>query len=232
MKCLIICGLTSSNKSALAEKISQNIAADIINADSQQIYRNLKNITAQPTLRSNYYLYGFQDIEDLYSSFQWAQSAEFYIQNSIKNNRLPILVGGSGFYIRNLLEGHMLRNDPSTRYNFCKNVEFKTVILMPPKELIFQKTLARIKNTFDDICNEVREEKSEKINRVIGGYQTRSYLKGLIDANTCIQRIHCATMQYAKRQRTWFTHQINGVVSDSIDVDKNLSIIENLIYCK
>ena len=105
----ILAGPTASGKSALALKIAQKINGVIINADSMQIYHEIPLLSAQPSLEDQaiapHRLYGFQPIAQNFSSVEWAQHAVTTINKTFHDGQQPILVGGSGLYLRALIEG-------------------------------------------------------------------------------------------------------------------------------
>lgn len=81
----------------------------MINADSAQVYRDLREITARPSVeeesRVPHRLYGYRDGADPCSAAEWAADAKAAIAEAHRTGRLPILVGGTGLYIRTLIEG-------------------------------------------------------------------------------------------------------------------------------
>jgi len=105
----ILAGPTASGKSALAMKIAKESDGVIINADSMQVYREIPILAAQPDLADQaelpHRLYGFQPISQSYSSAEWAQQAVVTIKKTQNEGKQPILVGGSGLYLRALTEG-------------------------------------------------------------------------------------------------------------------------------
>lgn len=103
--CLVIAGPTASGKSWLAERIAQIIPATIINADSMQVYKGFPVLTAQPEISDNFALYGYRSPEEAYSVANWLNDASRAIEQSFANNQLPIVVGGTGFYINALING-------------------------------------------------------------------------------------------------------------------------------
>ena len=108
-KVLILFGPTASGKSNLALKISANIKATIINADSMQIYKNLRILTSRPSKEDEekvaHKLYGIMDGVENCSVASWLELAKDEIQKSWSKNTLPILVGGTGMYLKSLMEG-------------------------------------------------------------------------------------------------------------------------------
>ncbi len=108
-KVLILFGPTASGKSNLALKVSSNVDATIINADSLQIYKNLRILTSRPTVEDEkkvaHKLYGVMDGVDNCSVAYWLKLVKKEIQKCWDRNKLPIVVGGTGMYLKALMEG-------------------------------------------------------------------------------------------------------------------------------
>lgn len=106
---VIIGGPTASGKSSLAVALARHFDGTVINADSLQIYRDLGILTAQPSAddlaQAPHDLYAFADANDRYDAMRWRDAAVQAITRSHAQNRLPVIVGGTGFYINALLEG-------------------------------------------------------------------------------------------------------------------------------
>jgi len=105
----LIAGPTASGKSALALEIAKRSGGVIVNADSAQIYRGLPILSAAPTAeeqaQAEHRLYGVRDPALPCSAADWAEMARNEIAGIQAKGRLPILVGGTGLYLRTLLEG-------------------------------------------------------------------------------------------------------------------------------
>ena len=105
----VIAGPTASGKSALALTVAQQTGAVIVNADSAQIYSDLQILSATPTTSerkvADHRLYGVQDGALPCSAADWAEMARGQIAEIHASGRRPILVGGTGLYLRTLLEG-------------------------------------------------------------------------------------------------------------------------------
>jgi tRNA dimethylallyltransferase len=105
----LIAGPTASGKSALALALAERQDGVIINADSAQIYRDLRIISARPSpeeeARAPHRLYGTRDGAEACSAADWAAEAKAAIEEARRSGKLPILVGGTGLYLRTLLEG-------------------------------------------------------------------------------------------------------------------------------
>lgn len=106
---LIIAGPTASGKSGLALACAREFAGTVINADSMQVYRELAVLTARPSAADEagvpHRLYGIMSAAERCSAGQWATSAAAAIVEAWEAGRLPIVVGGTGFYIKALTEG-------------------------------------------------------------------------------------------------------------------------------
>jgi len=102
----IIAGPTASGKSAYALSLAQKINGIIVNADSLQIYRGLPILTAQPSQEERqiapYYLYDFLPASEFYSAQKWVEAVTEILNHTLAP---AILVGGTGFYFKALLEG-------------------------------------------------------------------------------------------------------------------------------
>jgi tRNA dimethylallyltransferase len=105
----LIAGPTASGKSSLALALAEKVGGMVINADSAQVYRDLSLVSARPTsadeARAPHRLYGYRDGADACSAADWAGDAMAAIAEAHEAGRLPILVGGTGLYIRTLIEG-------------------------------------------------------------------------------------------------------------------------------
>ena len=105
----LIAGPTASGKSALALALAELSGGEIVNADASQVYRDLRILSARPSrddeARAPHHLFGHVDGAEAMSAARWAAEAETIIAAIHARGRLPILVGGSGLYLRTLLDG-------------------------------------------------------------------------------------------------------------------------------
>ena len=105
----LIAGPTASGKSALALQLAVQSDGVIVNADSAQIYRDLPILSAAPIAdereKAEHRLYGIMDGSKACSAADWAEMAKREIASIHAEGRLPILVGGTGLYLRTLLDG-------------------------------------------------------------------------------------------------------------------------------
>jgi len=123
-KIFLIYGPTASGKSKFAIKLAKKISGQIINADSMQVYKELKILTAKPLKKDfkniKHHLYGFQNAKKNFSTGDWLKLAKQKILYCKKIKRTPILVGGTGLYFKALIDG--LVNIPKIPINFRNKV--------------------------------------------------------------------------------------------------------------
>jgi tRNA dimethylallyltransferase len=106
---VVIAGPTASGKSALGIAVAQALGGTIINADASQLYADLPIISARPTPAEEamvpHRLYGVLDGDEVTSAARWAAMARSEIAAARAVGRVPILVGGTGMYLRTLIDG-------------------------------------------------------------------------------------------------------------------------------
>ena len=106
---LVVAGPTASGKSALGLALAEKFNGTVINADSMQVYRDLRVLTARPTpeeeARVPHRLYGVLDGAVHGTAALWRRLALEAIAGTVAEGRLPILLGGTGMYLRGLFEG-------------------------------------------------------------------------------------------------------------------------------
>ncbi|MDB5569670.1 MAG: tRNA ((37)-N6)-dimethylallyltransferase MiaA [Hyphomicrobiales bacterium] len=106
---ILIAGPTASGKSALAIDLARSIGGEVVNADSMQVYRDLRVITARPSpgeeALAPHALFGHVDAGVNYSVGRWLEDAGAAIADVHGRGRTPILVGGTGMYFKALTQG-------------------------------------------------------------------------------------------------------------------------------
>ena len=194
-KIILISGPTASGKSSFAVKIAKKINGEIINADSMQVYKKLKILTARPNRieqkNIKHHLYGFVNLNKKFSTGQWLELSIKKIKNIQKKKKIPILVGGTGLYFQSLING--LVKIPEIPLNFRNKVR-----LMSKREgqkKFYKKLLKldpKVKDKFDpnDTQRTIRafEIKSftkismyEWINKTKSEFKEEEFLKLYID---------------------------------------------------
>lgn len=115
---IVIGGPTASGKSSLALEIAEAFGGEVVNADSMQVYRDLEILTARPptdeTRRVPHHLYGVLGAGERCSAGQWRTRALDAIRDIHRRGRVPVVVGGTGLYLRALMTGlHKMPAVPS-----------------------------------------------------------------------------------------------------------------------
>ena len=108
-KIVLISGPTASGKSKFATKLAKKIDGEIINADSMQIFKEIKILNARPTLKDKsnikHHLYGFLSVKKNFSVGEWLKKSLKKISEIKKRKKVPIIVGGTGLYFKSLVDG-------------------------------------------------------------------------------------------------------------------------------
>lgn len=111
-----VMGPTASGKSALALALAERLGGEILSADSAQVYRGLEIGTAKPgaaeRARIRHHLLDLRELDEEFSLADFLQLATGALEDVSARGRLPLLVGGTGLYVRGLLEGYRLVEAP------------------------------------------------------------------------------------------------------------------------
>jgi len=123
-KIILISGPTASGKSNFAIKVAKKINGEIINADSMQVYKKLRILTARPNKEEQknikHHMYGVIDLNQQFTTGQWLKTAIKKIKEIKKRKKTPILVGGTGLYFQSLING--LVEIPEIPFNFRNKI--------------------------------------------------------------------------------------------------------------
>ncbi len=123
-KIILIYGPTASGKSKFAIKLAKKFNGEIINADSMQVYKEFKILSARPLKKDykkiNHHLYGFRSSKKIFSTGHWLKLANQKIFDIKKKKKVPIIVGGTGLYFKALTEG--LVNIPNIPTKFRNKI--------------------------------------------------------------------------------------------------------------
>jgi len=213
-KIILISGPTASGKSDFAIRIAKKINGEIINADSMQVYKQLKILTARPTKKNQknikHHLYGVIDLKKNFSTGRWLNLAIKNIKEIRKRKKIPILVGGTGLYFQSLING--LVKIPIIPIKFRNKIR-----LMQKKEgqkKFYKKLIQldpKVKNKFDsnDSQRSVRAfeiklytkvSMYDWLNKTKSQFKDRDFLKLYIDfkREELVQRIMIRTIKMLK----------------------------------
>ena len=123
---ILLAGPTASGKSKIAIQLAKSLNGEIINADSMQVYKELKILTSRPSLsdekKVKHHLYGFISVKKDFSTGNWIKLVKKKINEIILKKKVPILVGGTGLYFNALTKGFV--EIPKIPKKFRKKVRF------------------------------------------------------------------------------------------------------------
>ncbi|HKR08069.1 MAG TPA: tRNA (adenosine(37)-N6)-dimethylallyltransferase MiaA [Gemmatimonadaceae bacterium] len=272
----VICGPTAAGKSTIALMLAEEFDAAIVSADSRQIYCYFNIGTAKPTReecsRVTHYGVDVAEPDERYSAARWASEAHEWIECAGEVEKTPVVVGGTGLYIRALieplfdapemdsfaraqLEAELATKSTEELRRWCEELDpprshlgrtqllrsIETALLsgariselhdrqsrnqsegeFSPSYLVVdpaQSLGSQIERRVDDMLERGwLDEIRELISTVpadapawkASGYRAaRDHIEGKADLSTTRDRIIIETRQYAKRQRTWFRHQL------------------------
>ena len=213
-KIILISGPTASGKSNFATRIAKKINGEIINADSMQVYKQLKILTARPTKKNQknikHHLYGVIDLKKNFSTGRWLNLAIKNIKEIRKRKKIPILVGGTGLYFQSLING--LVKIPKIPIKFRNKIR-----LMQKKEgqkKFYKKLIQldpKVKNKFDsndsqrsirafEIKLYTKVSMYDWLNKTKSQFKDRDFLKLYIDfkREELVQRIMIRTIKMLK----------------------------------
>ena len=169
-KIILISGPTASGKSNFAIKLAKKIKGEIINADSMQVYKELRILTARLKIKEyqniRHHLYGFQSVKKNFSTGDWIKLAIKKIAIIKKRKKIPIIVGGTGLYFKALTDGLVkIPNIPIRFRNKIRSLQKKL------GQKAFFKKLIKL----DSLVKE--KIKPTDVQRSIRAYEVKSYTK-------------------------------------------------------
>lgn len=277
---IVIAGPTASGKSGLALALAREFDGVVINADSMQVYGGLPILTAQPSVAdmavAPHRLYGVLAPSEICSAARWRDLAAAEMTKTWEAGKLPIVVGGTGLYLRSLMEGlspipeipEAVRDGVRRRLAEMGNVAFHahltgrdrgmaerlkvgdsqrmvralevleatgrslaewqaepaeggvtaawySLILLPERERLYAACDSRFTamiaaGALDEVraILALRLDPAVPAMKVLGLRELAAHLAGEMDLRAAIAAACQATRNYAKRQRTWFRHQL------------------------
>jgi tRNA dimethylallyltransferase len=165
---VIIVGPTCSGKTNLSLKISQLISSEIISADSRQIYKLLDIGTAKPTKEQlqkvPHHLIEFLDPSENYDVSKFEKDAKKMIDQIHKKNKMPLVVGGSGLYIKALIDGIFNSAD--------KDEEFRKELLQKRKEFGNELLYEELKKVDPESAEKMLPQNWKRVMRALEVFHT------------------------------------------------------------
>ena len=279
-KAIIVAGPTASGKSALALSLAERLNGVVINADSMQVYSTLRIVTARPSIedeaRVPHRLYGVLDPSELCSAGRWRSLAVAEMEAAWDQGKLPVVCGGTGLYIRSLMQGlspipdipedvrtaaralfeqmgnrafhdMLATRDPviaarlhpgnsqrlvrawevvqATGRNMSDwqaepptdvlDAAFYAVSIAPEREALYEGCDRRFRLMMEQgALAEVKAILAMHLDpalpamKALGVPELATYLAGTCSLEDAIRRAQQTTRNYAKRQLTWFRHQL------------------------
>ena len=172
-KLIVIVGPTGVGKTKLSIELAKKFNGEIINADSTQVYKNMDIATAKVTEEEKegmkHYLLDIKDITDDYSVCDFQKDARECIDNILSKNKVPIIVGGTGLYIKALLYDYTFeKNNDKHDYSNLSNEEiYNKLITINHNSKIHKNNRKRIERALDVFENTgkliEKEDKTDKL---------------------------------------------------------------------
>jgi tRNA dimethylallyltransferase len=252
-KIVSIVGLTASGKSGLGIKLAQMFNGEIISADSRQVYRGLDigsaKVTREEQATVRHHLLDVKDPGEHFDVYEFQRQAYDAIDDILKRGKLPILVGGTGLYSRSVVEGYAFNSHFKTspaataappyikgELSNLPRYDVLQICLMPSKEWIRPLVEKRIDERLaNGMLEETRELLSQGVPREwlkslgLEYYWNVELLDGNVTLNEYKTQLATKTMQFAKRQRTWFKREksTHFLTDPSTFHDESINLVKN-----
>lgn len=211
-KIRVIVGPTAAGKSRRVMETAESEDIAIISADSRQIYRRFDIGTAKPSPeeRSRVVHFGVDIVDptEHYSAYQWARDASRWIVDAERLGKTPVIVGGTGFYIKSLFDPPY--DEPPVE-GFNRIPEYEIVDPGPDLKHHIETRIDQMLNDgwLVEVSTLMQTVPRDAIAWKASGYRVmRGHLEGEYSLEYARERAIIDTRQYAKRQRTWFRHQL------------------------
>lgn len=211
-KIRVIVGPTAAGKSMRVMEAARSEDVAIISADSRQIYRMFDIGTAKPSPEDLAQVVHFGvnvvDPSEHYSAYQWARDAARWIGDAERLGKVPVIVGGTGFYIKSLFNPPY-DDPPVTDFTLVPEYE-----VIDPGPVLRDRIVMRIDRMLadgwlDEVARLMESVPADAIAWKASGYRVmRAHVEGALSLEQARERAIIQTRQYAKRQRTWFRHQL------------------------
>jgi tRNA dimethylallyltransferase len=285
----IVCGPTAAGKSGIALDLAAHYGAAIVSADSRQIFKGFDIGTAKPSAHeiASVPHYGIDVVEPeaRYSAAAWATNAATWIDDATEKRRVPLVVGGTGLYIKALVEPLFAAPelDPGRRAALAENLATRSLadlrrwceqldptrahlgrtqilraietallsgqrisdlheaqrpdagsggsrydasyLVVDPGAALGERIAARVDEMLqrgwrDEAASLADTVPSDAPAWKASGYRViRSLAEGKLSLSTARERVIIETRQYAKRQRTWFRHQLPPAAVTHVNPD-------------
>ena len=288
-KILVITGPTAVGKTKLSIELAKKYNGEIINADAVQVYKGLDIGSAKVTEEEKegipHYLLSIKEVDEDYTIYHYQKDCREKIKEIQDRGKIPIIVGGTGLYIKAALYDYKLTEEKEKdTYDNLTNEELYTKLTELDKDIIIDKNnrrrLTRAINYYKENSKSINKNKTDKLlydalfiglttdrqilyNKInkrvdkmienglidevksfydkgvktkpllnaIGYKEVYSYLDGNISKEEMIEKIKQNSRHYAKRQYTFFNHQlkIKWFETDYNDFNNTIKEVESYI---
>lgn len=169
---IVITGPTAVGKTALSIELAKKLNGEIINADAMQVYKGLNIGTAKVTEKEKenipHHLFDIKEVEEEYSIYNYQKDCRKVIDNILRRNKIPILVGGTGLYIKAALYDYKLSEEKTNNtYDNLKTEEIYKELLKLDKDINIDKNnrrrLIRALNYYKENNTSISNNKTNKL---------------------------------------------------------------------
>ena len=169
---IVITGPTAVGKTKLSIELAKKLNGEIINADAMQVYKGLNIGTAKITEEEKenipHYLFDIKEVEEEYSIYNYQKDCRKVIDDILRRNKTPILVGGTGLYIKAALYDYKLSEEKTNNtYDNLKTEEIYKELLKLDKDINIDKNnrrrLIRALNYYKENNTSISNNKTNKL---------------------------------------------------------------------
>lgn len=169
---IVITGPTAVGKTKLSIELAKKLNGEIINADAMQVYKGLNIGTAKVTEKEKenipHHLFDIKEVEEEYSIYNYQKDCRKVIDNILRRNKTPILVGGTGLYIKAALYDYKLSEEKTNNtYDNLKTEEIYKELLKLDKDINIDKNnrrrLIRALNYYKENNTSISNNKTNKL---------------------------------------------------------------------
>ncbi|MDN6967247.1 tRNA dimethylallyltransferase [Oenococcus sp. UCMA 17063] len=243
-KVVVIAGPTASGKSDLAIKIAQAIDSEIISEDAFQIYRGLDIGTAKPSkedlAKVKHHFIDIKEADESYSAYEFTRDARIIINQMLSKKKLPLIVGGSGFFLQTLLGDRRIADEdnPLVPKKAGKENRLYNALLIGlsrERPQLYAQINQRVEKMFEKGIVEEAEhlfhqEGNFQSKKAIGYREFAGYFADQYDLSEAKSLIKRDSRRYAKRQLTYFKNQFPDMQwFNAEQISKNPELIINLV---
>lgn len=287
---IVVVGPTAVGKTKMSIELAKKFNGEVINADSTQIYKGLDIATAKVTEEEMegvvHHLLDIRDITSDYTVYDYQKDARACIDDILSRGKTPILVGGTGFYIKAVLYNYQFNvGSSSEQYlDYSDQELFEKLLLVDPNTKVHPNNRKRVVRSLNyyyetgkpfseqDVSDQLlyddvyfvglttdRDYLYERINKrvdqmlkqgllleakqvydtqvrtkavmtPIGYKELFPYFDGVESLDCCVEKIKQNSRKYAKRQYTWFRHQLPVIWFDVCFEDFQKTVDEVVSY--